>query len=108
MATPGTHMRIAAVFLSAALLAAPAFAKLPPPTDEAKAAAAEAAAKNAWADKVGAYKLCLAQDRVVAVYRNNAKAAGTPAPTPVATPPCADPGPYVSQVTLRAAWKLPA
>ena len=37
---------------------APALAKLPPPSDEAKAKAAEAAAKAAWSDKVGAYQLC--------------------------------------------------
>ena len=44
-----------AALLSVAL-ALPVLAKLPPPSDEAKAAAAEAAAKAAWADKVGAYQ----------------------------------------------------
>lgn len=83
--------------LIAALLAAPAFAalaKLPPPSDEAKAKAAEAAAKTAWTDKVGAFQLCKAMDRSAAHYRKDNKAA-KPAE---ATPPCADPGPFVAPV----------
>ena len=78
-------------------LAAPvAWAKLPPPaaTPEAKAKAAEAAAKTAWTAKVDAYKLCQAQDRVVAKYRASAASAAKPVPTAVATPPCTDPGPF--------------
>ena len=70
------------------------FAKMPPPTDAAKAAAAEAAAKSAWTEKVGAYKLCLAQDRVAARYRATATAAGKPVAPPVPEPPCVDPGPF--------------
>lgn len=79
------------------VLAAPvAWAKLPPPaaTPEAKAKAAEAAAKTAWSAKVDSYKLCLAQDRVAAKYRASAASAGKPVPTAAATPPCADPGPF--------------
>lgn len=38
------------VVLLAGLIAVSAFAKLPPPTDEAKLIAAEGAAKAAWAD----------------------------------------------------------
>jgi hypothetical protein len=80
-------------------LAAPlAWAKLPPPssTPEAKAKAAETAAKTAWTAKVDAYKLCQAQDRVVAKYRASAASAAKPVPTAVvATPPCTDPGPFV-------------
>ena len=78
-------------------LAAPmAWAKLPPApaTPEAKIKAAEAAAKTAWSGKVDAYKLCLAQDRVAAAYRASAASSGKPVPTAVATPPCADPGPF--------------
>src|SRR5438045_1236172 len=48
-----------------------ASAKLPSLSDEAKAKAAEAKAKAAWSDKVAAYKLCLAQDRVAEYYRKN-------------------------------------
>lgn len=72
-----------------------AWAKLPPLGDEAKAKAAEAAAKAAHGDKVAAYQLCKAMDRVAAAYREGAKKAGKDAPAPVATPACADPGPFV-------------
>ena len=112
-----------AALLSAALVL-PALAKLPPRADEAKAKAAETAAKAAWADKVGAYKLCLAQDRVADGYRKSGKAASkaaaapavAPAPTTAsgATPTlaaivaCADPGPYVSTITPVASKPLEA
>jgi hypothetical protein len=77
----------AAAFLLAGL---PAAAKLPALSPEAQAKADEAKAKSAWSDKVAAYKLCEAQDRVVAQYRKTAANAkpGTE------TPPCADPGPF--------------
>ena len=78
-----------------ALLAAPVLAKLPPPSDEAKAKAAEATAKTGWSDKLAAYKLCQAMDRVAEGYRRTAKTAGREAPAPVETPPCTDPGPFV-------------
>lgn len=70
-----------------------AAAKLPPPSDEAKAKAAETAAKNAWNDKVAAFQLCKAMDRVAAGYLAGAKKAGHDL-KPTATPPCADPGPF--------------
>lgn len=88
--------------LVAALLAASTsavLAKLPPPSDEAKAKAAEAAAKTAWTDKVSAFQLCKAMDSAAAHYRKDNKAA-KPA---VATPPCADPGPFVAPVAPVAA-----
>jgi len=69
-----------------------AFAKLPPPNDEAKAKAAEAAAKTAHTAKADGYLLCKSQDKVAAhVQRTNKAKAGKPA----ATPPCADPGKFV-------------
>lgn len=78
--------------LSLAALASSALAKLPPPSDEAKAKAAEAAAKTAHTAKVDAYSLCKSQDKVAAhVQRTNKAKAGKPA----ATPPCADPGKFV-------------
>jgi hypothetical protein len=80
-----------------ALAALGAAGKLPPPPEEAKAKAAETAAKNAWNDKVAAFKLCQSQDRVVAAYREGARKAGKTADPPVATPPCADPGPFEYQ-----------
>ena len=73
-------------------LSASAFAKLPPPSDEAKAKAAEAAAKTAHTAKADGYLLCKAQDKVAAhVQRTNKAKAGKP----MATPPCADPGKFV-------------
>ena len=86
---------IPALIISA-LLAAPAFAKLPAPSDEAKAKAAATAAKTAWSDKVASYQLCQAMNRSAEHYRKSAKAAGTEAPAAVETPACADPGPFVA------------
>ena len=43
-----------------------AWAKLPPPSDDAKAKAGEARAEREWTDKVAAFKLCQAQDGVAA------------------------------------------
>jgi hypothetical protein len=76
-------------------VAGAASAKLPPPSDEAKAKAAEAAAKTAHTGKVAAYQLCQSMDKVASAYHAQAKKAGKPAPAPTSTPPCADPGPFV-------------
>jgi hypothetical protein len=102
-----TAMRIAALLIAASLSAS-VFAKLPPPTEEDKAKAAEAAAKAAWTDKVGLYQLCLAMDRTAAAYRKSTESSGKPVPVPVATPPCADPGSYVSSAAPAAAKPLEA
>ncbi len=74
-----------------------ALGKLPTPvlSDEAKAKAAEAAAKTAWAGKVDGYLLCKSLDKVAAGYYKSAKAAGKETKPPVATPPCTDPGVFV-------------
>src|SRR5207247_9747000 len=58
--------------------------------------AAETNAKTAWTDKVAAYQLCKAMDRTAESYFKSAKSAGKETHAPVATPACADPGPYVS------------
>lgn len=145
---------IAMITLAGIMTMGAADGKLPPLSDEAKAKAAEEKNKVAWADKVAAYKLCLAQDRVAAYYKKTKKSsaptapenagatatapsvptiapapaptptpAPTPAPaaaapasgssampatssaspmppaasaTPLAIPPCQDPGPYAS------------
>ena len=81
--------------LAALLANGPALAKLPAPGDEAKAKAAEAAAKTAHAGKVDGYKLCLAMDKVAAGYQAKAKQAGKAASAPTDTPACADPGAFV-------------
>ena len=98
-------------------LASAAGAKLPAPSPDAQAKAEEAKQKTAWSDKVAAYQLCKAQDRVAAEYRQKkgsqpaaapaapaaaAPAAAEPAATPAVAaaaptiPPCQDPGPYVA------------
>ncbi len=90
------EMRVLATALLLSVLSAPTLAKLPPPSDEAKAKSAEATAKAAWSGKVGAYQLCKAMDRVAASYRSTAASAASAPPAPVATPACADPGPYLA------------
>ncbi|PHM21521.1 MAG: hypothetical protein CK604_03820 [Curvibacter sp. PD_MW3] len=100
-------MKSIAVFVLGAALSLSALAKLPPLNDEAKAKAAEAAAKTAHGGKVDNYLLCKSQDKVAAHYRKgnkDAKAAAT-------TAPCADPGPFVytpAGATPTAAAPAPA
>lgn len=93
----------ASVLLAAMLGATPVSAKLPPLSDEAKAKAAEAAAKAAHNGKVDAYQLCKSMDKVAADYYAAAKKAGTETKPPVATPSCVDPGPFVYPVPAPAA-----
>jgi hypothetical protein len=71
-----------------------ALAKLPPLSDEAKAKAAEAAAKTTWSGKTDAYLLCKSQDKVAVAYFKSAKAAGKETKQPATLPACADPGPF--------------
>ena len=88
--------------LSAVAVAGTADAKLPPLSDEAKAKAAETAAKTAHGNKVADYKLCLSMNDVAAKYAAAQKKAGKPV-TPTPTPPCADPGPFVYTPPVAAA-----
>lgn len=69
------------------LVSGVALAKLPAPSPEAAAAADLAKARSAHGDKVGGYKLCLAQNEVA----NKFKKAGAAAPAA-----CANPGPFVA------------
>ena len=85
---------IACLMLSASAVS---LAKLPPLSDEAKAKAAEAAAKTAWAGKVDGYALCKAQDKAAAKTAKSGKAGKA-----TATPPCADPGPFVYTPAVAA------
>jgi hypothetical protein len=90
------NKQLLSVGLLVALLAAlPAVAKLPPLSDEAKAKAAEAAAKTAHGNKVAEFQLCKSMDKVAADYQAKAKNEGKAAPPPEKTAPCADPGPFV-------------
>lgn len=88
---------------AAGLLALPVLAKLPAPSDEAKAKAAEAAAKTAHAGKVDNYKLCLSMDKAAAHYFKTAAAVKKEVKPAVATPACADPGPFVPPVAAAPA-----
>ena len=92
-------MKSLASLLTPALTLALAFgaaqAKLPAPSDEAKAKAAEAAAKTAHGNKVASFQLCKSMDRVAQVYRDGAKKAGKDVKPATETPACADPGPFV-------------
>jgi len=85
-----------ATLVLASLFSVSAMAKLPPLSDEAKAKAAEAAAKTAHGNKVADFQLCKSREKVAAHYYKTAKASGKPTNPPVATPACADPGPFVA------------
>lgn len=100
-------MRTAIVIMTGAAavaFAGGAWAKLPAPAPEKAAAAAEAKNKAAWGEKVAAYKLCQAQDRVAKDYLKSDKGNGR---KPAETPACADPGPYVPLPPTAAAGNAP-
>jgi hypothetical protein len=98
-------MNKAFAWFLASLVATSAWAKLPPPSDEAKAKAAEAAAKTAHSGKVDSYLLCKSQDKVAAhVQRTNKAKAGKPA----AMPACADPGKFEYNPNPPTAAAAPA
>ena len=86
------------LLLGSAVAAGCALAKLPPPTDEAKAKAAEAAAKTAHGNKVGRLPALQVdgQGRGAATRRRRQGGRqGRPSP-PTDTPACADPGPFAA------------
>ncbi len=102
-------MRFAIAFAAlAAVITVPAFAKLPAPSQEAQAKAAETAAKAAWTTKVGAYELCQVQDRIADTYRKGAASAGKELPPALPVPACADPGPFAVGAGAPAAKPLEA
>jgi hypothetical protein len=86
-------------FTLCTLAATFAFATLPPLTPEQADAAALAKAKTAYGDKVGAYQLCQAQNRVADRF----KVAGTAAPAACVAPP-----PFVAPVAAAAPAPAPA
>jgi hypothetical protein len=104
-----TFISLATVVL-ASLFSVSAMAKLPALSDEAKAKAAEAAAKTAHGNKVADFQLCKSREKVAAHYYKTAKATGKQTTPPVATPPCADPGPFVAAApaAVAAAGAKPA
>lgn len=87
----------------AALIGGAALAKLPPPSDEAKAKAAEAAAKTAHTGKVANFKLCKSMDAVAARYAAEQRKAGKTVKPTAGLAPCADPGPFVYTPAAPAA-----
>ncbi len=101
-------MRHILLLIAALGLAGAVQAKLPPPSEEAKAKAAEAAAKTAHANKVADFQLCKSREKVAAhYYKTTGK--GKPV-SKEATPACADPGPYkpADQAAAPAAAPAPA
>lgn len=101
------HLAAVVLALVGALVSPLAAAKLPPPTDDAKAKAAEAAPKTAWDNKVAGFQLCKSMDKTAAKYHAALKAAGKEVKV-TETPPCADPGPFVAAPTAATAPASPA
>ncbi len=101
--------RSIALAVALAVASGVALAKLPAPTltDAQKAAAAEAAAKTAYAGKVGAYQQCESENRVAAKYIAAEKAKGKTV-TPQLTQPCVNPGPFQTAGAAAAAPPTPA
>ena len=83
-------------FTLCAFTSASVMAALPPLTPEAQEAAALAKAKAAYGDRVGAFQLCQAQNRVADRF----KVAGTAAPAACVAPP-----PFVAPVAAAPAAK---
>ena len=83
-------------FTFCALAIASVMAALPPLTPEQAEAAALTKAKAAYGDRMGAFQLCQAQNRVADRYR----VAGTPAPAACTAPP-----PFVAPVAAAPAAK---
>jgi len=94
--------KLLCIAVAACMSAGMAYAKLPTPpmTDEAKAKAAEAAARAAHGNRVANFQVCRSMDRAVAHYAKT-----HPSPTkPMATAPaCVDPGPFVPPSAAVAA-----
>ena len=94
------------VLMTALALCGAAMAKLPPLSDEAKAKAAEAAAKTAHTNKVADFQLCKSREKVAAHYFRTTGKGKPVANEP--TPACADPGPYKPAEQAAQAAPAPA
>ncbi len=101
-------MKKTLLLISALALSGTALAKLPPLSEEAKAKAAEAAAKTAHANKVADFQLCKSREKVAAHYYKTTGKGKPVSKEP--TPACADPGPYkpAEQAAAPAAPAAPA
>lgn len=99
-----------ALLLALTVASAGAWAKLPPPSDEAKAKAEEAKLKAAETAKADAELLGKSQDRVAERYIKEQKAKGvvvkpTPIPPPAAAPAPAVAAPAAAPAPMPAAKK---
>ncbi len=90
-----TLIRAATLATVWACASLPALAKLPAPSDDAKAKAAEAAAKAAHGNKVANYQLCQSMDKVAVAYFAQAKKDGKAVKPADKADACADPGAFV-------------
>ena len=100
-----TFILAATLLCSAAM---PALAKLPAPSDDAKAKAAEAAAKAAHGNKVANYQLCQSMDKVAVAYFAQAKKEGKVVKPADKADACADPGAFVYTPPAPAPSAAPA
>jgi len=71
-----------------------AFAKLPAPSDEVMAKAAESAARTAHGTKLANVQLCQSMDKVAGGYHPEAKMAGRETKPATTTAACDNPGPF--------------
>lgn len=84
-----------------------ALAKLPAPSDEAKAKAAEAAAKTAHGGKLSNFQLCQSMDKVATDYYAGAKKTGKDTKPATPTSACENPGPFVYTPPVAASGAAP-
>jgi len=101
-------MKKTLLVVSALALSFSAMAKLPALSDEAKAKAAETAAKTAHGNKVADYQLCKSREKVAAHYYKTAKSTGAKTNAHTATPACVDPGVYKPAEQAAAPAAAPA
>ena len=101
-------MKKTLLVVSALALSFSAVAKLSALSDEAKAKAAETAAKTAHGNKVADFQLCKSREKVAVHYYKTAKATGAKTNAPTATPACADPGVYKPAEQAAAPAAAPA
>ena len=95
--------KIALMLVAFTLSSGVVLAKLPPPSDEAKAKAEEGKAKAAHGDKVAAFQLCNSMDKVAQRHLKDNKTR-----KPVETPKCQDPGPFQYVAAAPPAAAAPA
>ncbi len=103
-------MKKSLVPLVFALVCGGVLAKLPAPvlSDEAKAKAAEAAAKTAWSGKVDSYQLCKSQEKAAANYVKAAASTGKATKPATPTPACVEVGAFVYPPVAGAAAPVAA